>query len=161
ATPVQSSNSILRAPLNGIQIVPAIPGPPPPPDFALGATPASLSVRPLGTARYSVNVSSLNGFSGTVTLAASGLPAHASATFTPQSVTGSGSATLDVSTTSSTALGDSTVVITGTSGTVTHSTSVTLSVRAGSAIGVDFVGTGTAMGPTETAGAVPKTHWNS
>src|SRR6185436_11927100 len=31
----------------------------------------------------------------------------------------------------------------------------------GNAIGVDFVGNGTAMSATESAGVVPKTNWNS
>jgi hypothetical protein len=57
------------------------------------------------------------------------------------------------------------LTITGTSGLLTHSAPVTLKVNAGgtgtaAAISVHFVGNGTAMGSTETAGVVPETNWN-
>src|SRR6185503_16115952 len=81
----------------------------PVPDFAVSATPAGRTVTRGNGTSYSVTVSALNGFAGPVTLSAAGLPANATATFTPQSVTGAGTSTLDVSTAANTPTGTSTV----------------------------------------------------
>src|SRR5205823_9769335 len=68
----------------------------------------------------------INGFTGQVTLSASGLPAGASGSFTPNPATAS--STLSVTTSTSTPLGSYTITITGTSGTLTHTTTVALTV---------------------------------
>src|SRR5205807_607485 len=52
-----------------------------PPDFSLAATPSSNSVVQGSSTSYTATVSALNGFSGTVGLTLSGLPAGASYTF--------------------------------------------------------------------------------
>src|SRR5207248_5728706 len=75
-----------------------------------------------------VNISPTNGFTGSVSLTASGLPSGATASFNPASVSGSGSSTLTVSTSSSTPAGSYTLTVTGTSGTLTHTATVTLNV---------------------------------
>src|SRR5206468_6947413 len=74
-------------------------------------------------------VSALNGFNGTVGLSVSGLPTGATATFSPTSVTGSGSSTLNVTTSLTTPAGSYTLTVTGASGSLTHSSSVTLAVN--------------------------------
>ena len=140
--------------------------PAPPPDFTIAATPASQTTTQGSGATYTVTVGAMNGFSGAVALSAAGLPANAIASFTPASIAGSGSATLNVTTAASTPTGTSTLTVTGTSGSLTHSATVSLTVNAastgtGTAISVDFVGNGTAMGAAESAGVVPKTNWNS
>ena len=135
--------------------------PPPPADFQVAASPASQSTSPGGMATYAVSVTGLNGFGSSVTLSATGLPAGAAAQFTPGAVTGTGSATLQITTTAATPVATSTVTITGTSGALVHSTTVALSVTTRRAISLDFVGTGTAMAATESAGVVAKTNWNS
>jgi uncharacterized membrane protein len=100
-------------------------------DFSVGATPASQTVQAGNATTYTPTITPSGGFTGTVNLSASGLPAGASASFAPTSVTGgSGSSTLTVSTTSATAAGTYTLTITGTSGALTHSTTVTLVVTA-------------------------------
>ena len=100
-------------------------------DFSVGATPASQTVQAGNATTYTATITPSGGFTGTVNLSASGLPAGASASFAPTSVTGgSGSSTLTVSTTSATAAGTYTLTITGTSGALTHSTTVTLVVTA-------------------------------
>ena len=100
------------------------------PDFSLSASPSSQAVVAGKTTSpgYTVTVSALNGFNGTVRLSVSGLPSGATPTFNPTSVTGSGTSTLTVSTSSTTPTGTYTLTITGTSGTLTHNTSVTLVV---------------------------------
>ncbi len=104
----------------------------PAPDFAISASPAKQTVvRGNGTS-YTITVSAVAGFSGTVTLSASGLPTGASGLFNPTSVTlgSSGTATFTVSTTSSAKLGNATVTIRGTSGSLNHTAIVSLQVKA-------------------------------
>ncbi|HZR28980.1 MAG TPA: TIM-barrel domain-containing protein [Terriglobales bacterium] len=97
-------------------------------DFSLTATPASQSVTTGGSTTYTVTIGASGGFSGSVALSASGLPAGATASFNPASVSGAGSSTLTVTAGSTT--GNSTITITGTSGTLVRSTTVGLSVTA-------------------------------
>src|SRR2546426_3861380 len=98
------------------------------PDFALSISPSSRSIRRGGTTSYSVSVSSLSGFNGTVTLSVSGLEGETSS-FNPTSVTGAGSSTLTVQTTSSTPLGKVTFVVTGTSASISHTVTASLTIR--------------------------------
>lgn len=100
------------------------------PDFSVSASPGSQSVTPGGKASYTVSLGALNGFSGTVSLAASGLPSGATASFSPPSISGSGSSTLNISTSSSTAAGSFTITLAGTSGSLSHTASVSLTVNA-------------------------------
>jgi len=97
------------------------------PNFAVTGAPSSQNITIGGGTTYSVNIASLNGFSGTVALSVSGLPAHASGSFSPSSVSGgSGSSTLTITTATNTPSGNFTVTITGTSGSLINSTNVTL-----------------------------------
>jgi len=101
----------------------------PRPDFSVAATPASRNVPPGTGTSYSVSVTPSNGFNGNVAFSITGLPSGATASFSPSSVTGSGSSTLSVSTSSSTPTGSYALTITATSGSnLTHSTQVTLVV---------------------------------
>jgi hypothetical protein len=162
AIPGAASDGTPRAPINGIQIVPAGSAIP---DFALSATPATQSIAQGGSTTYTVSVGALNGFTGSVSLSASGLPTGATPTFNPTSITPGTSSTLTITTTTSTPIGSQTITITGTSGALTHTATVTLTVNTsgGSGSGVisiDFVGNDTAMANTEVAGAVAKSNWN-
>ncbi|HEX9429277.1 MAG TPA: PKD domain-containing protein [Candidatus Bathyarchaeia archaeon] len=103
------------------------------PDFQLTANPASLSISKTSSGVFTITVSSLNGFTGTVNLSATILPLvkHpptlspiVSVTLTSANPTGT--TTLTVSTNRSTNAGTYTVTITGTSGTTTHSISATV-----------------------------------
>jgi len=101
----------------------------PQPDFSVAATPASRTVPPGTGTSYSVSVTPSSGFTGNVTFGLMGLPSGATASFSPSSVTGSGSSTLSVSTSNSTPAGSYTLTITATNGSnLTHSTQVTLVV---------------------------------
>jgi hypothetical protein len=100
----------------------------PTPDFSLSASPTSVSVTQGGSGTSTITVNPVNGFSGSVSLSASGLPAGVSASFNPASTTGSSTLTLTASGTATT--GTATVTITGTSGSLSHSTTVTLTVNA-------------------------------
>ena len=98
------------------------------PDFTVTATPASQAVAAGSNGTYTVNIAALNGFNGTVSLAATGLPAGAGASFSPASVAGSGSSTLTVTTSAGTPVGTYTLTLTGTSGALARTSTVTLSV---------------------------------
>ena len=159
AIPGTASDGNPRAPINGLQIVPKSP------DFTLTAsTPTSVVVAAGGSAKYTLNTTSLNGFSGSVALSVSGLPSGTTGTFASSSIPAPGSTTLNVTTATTTPLGSYPLTITGTSGSLSHSTSVTLTVSAAApgqgVISIDLVGSGTAMATSETAGVVPKSFWN-
>src|SRR5262249_57751055 len=98
------------------------------PDFSISATPPWQTVTAGGSTSYTVSMGALNGFSGTVSLSAGGLPSGATASLNPTSITRSGSATLNVSTTNAIATGSFTFTVTGTSGSLTHKASLTLNV---------------------------------
>jgi hypothetical protein len=100
-------------------------------DFTIGATPPSQTVVQGNGTSYTANIVSVGGYTNTVNLSVSGLPAGATSSFTPSSsiAGGAGSATLNVSTSASTTPGSYTLTITGTDGSLTHSTTVTLVVQ--------------------------------
>jgi hypothetical protein len=102
-------------------------------DFMLDLSPASQTVPPSGSATYTVNVTAVNGFSGTVSFSPSGvmgLPTGTTASFNPASVTGAGSTMMTVTTSSATPNGTfNSINVTGTSGPTSHtSNNVTLVV---------------------------------
>jgi uncharacterized membrane protein len=99
-------------------------------DFAVSASPASLTVPQNNSGSYAVSVAALLGYSGTVNLTLSGQPAGVTSIFTPASITGSGSSTLAVSVGSAVAAGSYPLTITASDGTTTHSAAVTLVVVA-------------------------------
>ncbi len=99
----------------------------PPPDFSLSGTPASQTVVQGGSTSYGVTITPVGGFSGQVTLSASGLPTGATGSFTTNPATAS--STLNVTTTASVPTGSYTVTITGVSGSLTHTATVTLVIN--------------------------------
>ena len=102
----------------------------PGPDFSLAVTPASQTVTPGATATYSV-ATTASGGPGDITLSAGGLPAGATATFTPNPVPAGGTATLTVATADSTPDSTSAITVTGTAGTLTRTAGASLTVGAG------------------------------
>jgi hypothetical protein len=100
-------------------------------DFSLSAAQGSLSILTGMSGADIVRTTGLNGFSGAVTLAASGLPSGVTATFAASGTAGVNLVTFAVA--ASAAKGTSTVTITGTSGSVSHKTTIALTVLAASA----------------------------
>jgi hypothetical protein len=80
---------------------------------------------------YTVNVSSANGFTGTVALWVDGLPAGVTASFSSASINTSGNATLTLTAAynTSTFIGSSTVTVTGTSGGAAQSAIISLTTQ--------------------------------
>ena len=121
------------------------------PDFALSATPASQTVTAGNTTSYTATVTPNGGYTGTVSFSVAGLPSGASATFTPTTVTTSGTSTMAVTTTSAVAAGSYPLTITGTDGTITHTAPVTLVVHA--AVVGDFTISAAPASQTVAAGS--------
>lgn len=69
-----------------------------PVDFSLSPTPSSQTMSAGASASYTVNITRSGGFAGAVTFSAAGLPAAASATFSPNPASGN-SSTVTVTTT--------------------------------------------------------------
>ena len=99
------------------------------PDFTISVSPASLNVARGTTGRYTVTIGAVNGFSGTVSLSVSGLGSRVTATFSPTSVTRSGTSTLSVQVSSRATRGTRTLTITGVSGSLNHSTTSALVIQ--------------------------------
>ncbi|GAA0718190.1 hypothetical protein [Dokdonella soli] len=100
-----------------------------PPDYSLSASPASVSVTQGASGNSTISVAPVGGFSGSVSLSASGLPSGVTAAFSPANTTGTSTLTLTASSTATT--GTATVTVTGTSGTLSHTATISLTVNAG------------------------------
>jgi hypothetical protein len=102
------------------------------PDFALTASPTTISVAQGGTKTTTVSTTVSGGFNSAVSLSATGLPAGVTAAFSPASIAapGSGSSTLTFTAGSTAATGTSTVTINASGGGDSHSTTVSLTVSA-------------------------------
>ena len=118
---------------NGSGLINALAGSSATPGFSLSASPASVTVVEgnAGTSTISSTVS--GGFNSAVTLSASGQPTGVTVTFSPTSITGTGSSTMTITVASSTATGTYSITVTGTSGSTNETTTVSLTVTSISA----------------------------
>jgi hypothetical protein len=110
------------------------------PDFSVSATPSSRSIAQGSVTTYTATVTPSGGFSATVNLSVSGLPAGATWSFSPASLI-SGNSTLTVTTSSTTPAGPYTLTITGSGGGLTRNASVSLTVTAPSNFGISVAPT--------------------
>jgi len=120
-------------------------------EFSLSANPTSQVITAGGSASYTISVSPLNGFTGTVSLNASSSSSTIVASFDTTTITGgSGSAVLTVSTTAATPAGNATISVTATdsSKNVSQNVAVTASVQAAAS-------PAGAMVPAESAATQP------
>jgi len=101
-------------------------------DFAIAASPGSQTVVRGSSTTYTVSTQATAGAARPVSLSVSGLPAGATGSFDPASVSAGGTSVLTVSTTTATPAGTVGLVITGsyTSPPATHTTAVSLTVTA-------------------------------
>jgi hypothetical protein len=102
--------------------------PPPNNGFSVSVSPASGSVTAGSSATTTVGTAVTSGSAQSVALSASGLPAGASASFSPSSVTAGGSSTLTITTAASTPGGTYPITVTGTGASGTETATYTLSV---------------------------------
>jgi len=102
---------------------------PPPADFSLSSNTASLTLSPGGSAQpVSVSASAINGFTGTIQVAESGLPSGVTASPASFSLTAGGSQKVSLTASSKAVAGSSTFTFTAISGSLSHSISVTVTV---------------------------------
>jgi subtilase family serine protease len=99
----------------------------PPPDFALSASPGSLSLARGAQVTSTITVTPQNGFSGSVSLSASGLPRGVTASFNPSSTTGASTLTLSANSTAS--RGTFSIRVRGASGSLAHTTTISLTMH--------------------------------
>jgi subtilase family serine protease len=96
-------------------------------NFTLSASPASLTINRSSRGTTTITITPSNGFTGSVTLSASGLGSGVTASFSPNPASGTSTLTLTASSRATT--GTRTVTITGVSGSLSHTTSISLRVR--------------------------------
>jgi hypothetical protein len=101
-----------------------------PPDFSISVSPSSRTITQGQSTTYTVTLTSLGGFSSSVSLGVSGLSSGATASFSPSSVTPTGSSTLKISTTETAQTGTFTLTITATGGGITHTATTSLTINA-------------------------------
>ncbi|WP_217371080.1 M20/M25/M40 family metallo-hydrolase [Nonomuraea antri] len=101
-------------------------------DFSMTVSPPSASVEPGGSATATVGTAVTNGTAQSIALSASGLPAGATASFEPATVTAGASATMTIATGQTTPGGTFTVTVTGTGAAVTRTAAFTLTVNGAS-----------------------------
>src|SRR5262249_47416460 len=101
-------------------------------DFSLATNISSLTLVHGSSGTVTINLSSLNGFTGSVSLSAVCSPAGPKLTLSSTSVSlnsgGSGTSTLTIKTFHRTTPGTYAITVTGTSGGITHSVTVLLTV---------------------------------
>jgi uncharacterized protein (TIGR03437 family) len=110
--------------------------------FALSVSAPSLTVSAGNSKTSTVTTNVFGSFSSAVALAASGLPAGITATFTPSPIAspGSGTSTLLLSANASAAAGTWTITISGTGGGLTETASLSLAI-----VTLDVVNTGSSQ----------------
>jgi subtilase family serine protease len=97
------------------------------PNFTLTSSATSLTITQGTSGGSTITINPQNGFTGSVSLSASGLPAGVTALFNPASTTNTSTLTLSASATA--AIGTATVTVIGTTGSLTHQTTLTLTVN--------------------------------
>ncbi len=98
------------------------------PDFALSASPASLTLSPGSSGTAALSVAASNGFASAVSLSASGLPSGVTASFNPASTSGASALTFAAS--AGAVAGTFTVTVTGQAAGLTRTAAVALTVAA-------------------------------
>jgi subtilase family serine protease len=101
----------------------------PAPNFTIGVTPSSQTIGRSATTTYTVTVTPVNGFTGSVSLSVSGLPGRVTASFSPTSARSpSWTSTLTVRS-SRASSSTSTFTVTGRNGSLSHTATATLVVN--------------------------------
>jgi hypothetical protein len=109
------------------------PPPPPQPDFSIGFSTNSLNLQQGATSpAVMLSVNPLNGFTGTIQVTLTGLPAGViSSPVSPFSIAAGSSTPVLFSAAPNTATGNSAIVATGTSGALSHPANLALTIQSG------------------------------
>ena len=102
------------------------------PNFAIAASPASLSIAQGNQGMSTITTTVSGGFNSAISLSASGVPSGTTVSFNPNPIPapGSGNSTMTITVGSSTPLGTYPITVTGNSGGIQQNTTVTLTVTA-------------------------------
>jgi len=98
-------------------------------DFSIAASPSTITISRGSAGNETITTAALNGFSSSIALSASGLPSRVTVSFSPTSITGSGTSTMKITVNSRASTGTHTITITGKSGSKTHTATVALTVK--------------------------------
>ena len=99
------------------------------PDFLLSVSPQQQTIVTSESASYTARITPFNGFSGSVSLSVTSVPAGVTANFSPTSISGLGTSTLNLSTTAATPPGSFQMTVTATSGGLTHVSFINLTMN--------------------------------
>jgi kumamolisin len=118
---------------NGVALINALASgtaPPPPSDFSLSASPASVSITRGTSGSSTITTAVTGGFNAAVALSATGQTSGVTVTFNPASISapGAGTSTMTITVPSSAPLATQTITITGTGGGKTHTATVAVKV---------------------------------
>ena len=128
-------------------------------DFAISLSPSNLNINAGTSATTTVYVDSMNRFSSSVSLSASGRPADVSISFSPSTVVpsadGAASSLVMVSAASSTSTGSYVITITGSGngGVLRHSTQLYLTVSSQPQVGFSMSASPTSVSLTQSGSA--------
>jgi hypothetical protein len=114
------------------------PGAPPPGDFSISASPASVAVTPGKSTAVTIGTSVTSGAAQPIVLSLTGLPGGASASFAPPAINAGQQSVLTISVPVSQPPATSSLTITGTGTLATHSTPLSLTVSPLGAIRAAF-----------------------
>ena len=111
--------------------------PPTQPDFSLAVSPAALTLTPGGAGQpVQLTETALNGFTGTASVAVSGLPAGVTANPATLSLSPGTPQSITLTAGNSAQPGSASVVFTGTSGSLSHTATLALTLGASSGVNV-------------------------
>lgn len=113
---------------NGSNLISALLGAISAPGFGLSASPTTITLVQGSTATSTITSTVFNGFDSAISLSATGQPAGVTVTFSPTSITGSGTSTVTFAATASAAAGTYHIIVTGTSGSITESITFAVTV---------------------------------
>src|SRR5271169_5849562 len=102
------------------------------PNFAISASPASVSIQQGNQGTSTITTTISGGFNNAITLSASGLPTGTTVSFNPNPIPspGSGNSTMTITVGASTPVGTYPITVTGSGGGIQQNTTVTLTVTA-------------------------------
>ncbi len=101
---------------------------PPPAGFSISASPTSVSIDPGSNGSTTINSAVTGGFTGSITLAASGMPTGVTVGFTTNPLSAGSSTSMTITVASGTTPGTYPITVTGTSGSTVETTTVSLTV---------------------------------
>jgi kumamolisin len=101
---------------------------PPPSGFSISASPSSVSVSAGSNGSTTISSAVTGGFSGSITLSATGQPKGVTIGFTTNPITAGNSTSMTIAVAAGTAGGTFPITVTGTSGSTVETTTVTLTI---------------------------------